>query len=48
MAPRETENNAYANFGVTNKERYGVLWYFWSGQLALFRRRCGCLRELKQ
>ena len=21
------------NFGVTNKEYYGMLWYFWSGQL---------------
>ena len=32
MAPRETENNAYAKFWVTNKEHYGVLWYFleWS------------------
>ena len=32
MAPRETENNAYAKIGVTNKEHYGVLWYFleWS------------------
>ena len=32
MAPRETENNAYAKFGVTNKEYYGMLWYFleWS------------------
>ena len=32
MAPRETENNAYAKFGVTNIERYGMLWYFqeWS------------------
>ena len=32
MAPRETENNAYAKFGVTNKEHYGMLWYFleWS------------------
>ena len=28
MAPRETENNAYAKFGVTNKENYGMLWYF--------------------
>ena len=28
MAPRETENNAYLqNFGVTNKEYYGMLWY---------------------
>ena len=32
MAPRETENNAYAKFGVTNKEHYGMYWYFWSGQ----------------
>ena len=32
MPPRETENNAYAKFGVTNKEHYGILWYFleWS------------------
>ena len=21
------------NFGGTNKEHYGMLWYFWSGQL---------------
>ena len=28
MAPRENENNAYAKFGVTNKEHYGMLWYF--------------------
>ena len=21
------------NFGVINKEHYGMLWYFWSGQL---------------
>ena len=34
IAPRETENNAYAKFGVTNKEHYGMLWYFleWSIQ----------------
>ena len=32
MAPRETDNNAYAKFGLTNKEHYGMLWYFleWS------------------
>ena len=32
MASRETENNAYAKFGVTKKEHYGMLWYFleWS------------------
>ena len=28
MVARETENNAYANFRVTNKEHYGMLWYF--------------------
>ena len=34
MAPRETENNAYAKIGVTNKEHYGMFWYFleWSIQ----------------
>ena len=39
MAPRETENNAYAKFGVTNKEHYGVLWYFqeWSISISLAR-----------
>ena len=39
MAPRETENNAYAKFGVTNKEHYGMLWYFleWSIQIELNR-----------
>ena len=32
MAPKETEDNAYAKFGRTNKEHYGMLWYFleWS------------------
>ena len=32
MTLRETENNAYQNFGVTNKERYGMLWFLleWS------------------
>ena len=32
MAPRETENNAYAKFWDDNKEHYGMLWYFleWS------------------
>jgi len=32
MALGETENNASAKFGVTNKEHYGMLWYFleWS------------------
>ena len=32
MASRETKNNAYAKVGVTNKEHFGMLWYFleWS------------------
>ena len=39
MAPRETENNAYAKFGLTNKEHYGMLWYFleWSIGLRFFQ-----------
>ena len=28
MVPREAEDDAYANFGATNKEHYGMLWYF--------------------
>ena len=28
MAPKQTENNAYENVGVTNKEYYGMLWRF--------------------
>ena len=39
MAPRETENNAYSNFlGATNKEHYGMLWYFleWSINVLAF------------
>ena len=36
MAPRETENNAYAKFGVTNKEHYGTSWYFLEWSIALF------------
>ena len=39
MAPRETENNAYAKFWVY-KQR--ALWYFWSGQsLGLRFGSCG-------
>ena len=35
-APRETENNAYAKFGMTNKEHYSMLWYFLElGQFSL-------------
>ena len=35
MVRRETENNAYAKFGVTNKEHYGMLWYFLEWPIAL-------------
>ena len=35
MAPGETEDNAYANFGVTNKEHYGMLWYFLEWSIAV-------------
>ena len=42
MAPRETENNAYAKFGVTNKEHYGMLWYIWSGR-SIHRTEKACL-----
>ena len=31
MVPRENKNNAYAKFGGTNKEYYGI---FQNGQLA--------------
>ena len=37
MAPRETENNAYAKFGVTNKEHYGMLWYFLEWSIGIIR-----------
>ena len=32
IAPRESEHNVYAKLGVTNEERYCILWYFleWS------------------
>ena len=32
-APRETQNNAYAKFGETNKEHYGMLCYFLEGSI---------------
>ena len=28
MCPRETENNAYANFWGDKREHYDMLWYF--------------------
>ena len=39
MAPRETENKAYAKFGVTNKELYGMLWYFLEWSIQLFSKQ---------
>ena len=38
MALRETENNAYAIFGVTNKKHYGMLWYFLEWSMVLTAR----------
>ena len=35
MARRETENNAYTKFWLTNKEHYGMLWYFLEWPIAL-------------
>ena len=32
------------NFGVTNKEHYGMLWYFWSGQL---KRACAIFQFIE-
>ena len=45
------ENNAYANFGVTNKEHYGMLWHFLWCQLQKDTKKCGkkwrgCLKGL--
>ena len=36
MAPGGTENKAYAKFGVTNKEHYGMLWYFLEWSMGTF------------
>ena len=45
MAPRENENNAYAKFGVTNKEHYGMLWYFleWSIEICHLFKKLKCV-----
>ena len=37
MAPRETENNAYAKFGVTTKSIMVCYGIFWSGQYHTFQ-----------
>ena len=36
MAQEKLKTMLMQNFGVTNKEHYGMLWYFWSGQLLSF------------
>ena len=36
MAPRETEDNGYANVCVTNKVHYGMLWYFLEWSIDVF------------
>ena len=43
MAPRETENNAYAKIGLTNKEHYSVLWYFLEWSIEIVHFDCKCL-----
>ena len=35
-SPEKLKTMLMHNFGVTNKEHYGMLWYFWSGQLEVF------------
>ena len=35
-SPEKLKTMLKHNFGVTNKEHYGMLWYFWSGQLEVF------------
>ena len=39
MAPRETEDIVMQNFGVINKEHYGLLWYSleWSIAVVFYR-----------
>ena len=34
------------NFGVTNKEHYGMLWYFWSGQFVVACQKKNFLQEI--
>ena len=38
MAPKETKNNAFAKLGVTNKEHYGMLWYFLERSIVSFQK----------
>ena len=40
MALRETENKAYAKFGVTNKEHYSMLCYFLEGSIKMVTSAC--------
>ena len=39
MAPMKLKTMLVQTFGVTNKEHYGMLWYFLEGS------RDGCLQE---
>ena len=36
IAPRETETTFMQNFGETEKEHYGMLWYFLEWSIGLF------------
>ena len=40
MVPRENKNNAYAKFGGTNKEYYGIFRTGLLDLLAAFRLKC--------
>ena len=44
MAPRKTETMLMQNLGVTNKEHYGMLWYFLESTIPVLR-HCGSSRH---
>ena len=55
MVPRETENNVYAKFGVTNKDHYGMLklpyfleWSIGNTRRVLFENPPGSVEDLKK
>ena len=48
MAPRETEKMLMQNFGVTNNEHYGMLWYFMEWSIATGITKCNDYYKLRQ
>ena len=43
MAPRETETMRMQNFGVTNKEHYGMLWFLLEWSIMIDgSKKCNC------